>query len=168
MKAVRIRSNWDPRKEYIPAPRDIRGKLSEKGNYVWRNPKIFIEDLDIPKPESDEVLIEVKACGICGTDIRLFQEDSQGYQLYPALSASNLTLGHEFSGVVVEVGSNAINKQDNKLFKAGSFVYSEMNLWCGKCQPCCDGYPMHCENLQILGITMNGAMAKYIVTVHGQ
>ena len=162
MKAVKVRSTWDARPDYRAGRRDIRGELSDKGNYVWRNPKISIEDVDIPKLQLDEVLIEVKACGICGTDVRLVQRDGRGYQLYPVLSSSNLTIGHEFSGVVIEAGPNAINKKRNKIFEPGEFVYSEMNLWCGICQPCCDGYPMHCENLQILGITIDGAMAKYI------
>lgn len=162
MRAVKVKSIWDPREGYIPGPRDIEGKLSDRGSYVWKSPEISIEDVNIPEPLPDEVLIEIKACGICATDIRLSQADKDGYQLYPVLSASPLIIGHEFSGIIIEAGREAINKLNNKLFKPGEYIYSEMNLWCGTCQPCCDGYPMYCENLQILGITMDGAMAKYI------
>lgn len=75
MKAVRVKSIWDPKKEYRLGPKDIEGKLTYQGSKIWRNPEIFIEGLPIPVPEEDEVLIEVKACGICGTDVHLIHTD---------------------------------------------------------------------------------------------
>lgn len=162
MKAAVVSANWKPRKEFKLGSKDVEGKLSYLGSMVWSNPEIKIEEKDIPEIESDEVLIKVKGAGICGTDVHIVQTDDQGYMFYPGLTGFPITIGHEFAGEIVKAGENAINKRDNKRFVEGEPVCAEEMYWCGYCRPCCDGYPNHCENLQEMGITVDGAFAEFI------
>ncbi len=163
MKAVRLHAKWDPRPEFKLGPKDVEGKLTWLGSKVWRYPEVLIEDVPEPKIEKpSEVIIRVRAVGICGSDVHMAQADEDGYTLYPGLTGFPVTLGHEFSGEVVEAGPEAINRRTNKPFEPGEPVTAEEMLWCGYCRPCADGYPNHCENLKELGFDTDGAFAKYI------
>jgi scyllo-inosose 3-dehydrogenase len=163
MKAVRLYADWDPKPGFKLGPKDIEGRQTYLGSQVWRHPDIKIEEVPIPQPKAHEVLLEVKACGICGTDVHIKQTDEDGYMLYPGLTGFPATLGHELSGVVVEAGAEARDKVTNKPFKGGEWVCTEEMIWCGECQPCADGYPNHCERLDEIGINIDGGFAKYIV-----
>ena len=162
MKAVVLSAKWDPKKDFRLGPKDVEGKLTYLGSQVWRNPTLKIEEKEIPEIGPTEVLIKVKACGICGSDVHMAQPDDEGYILYPGLTAFPCTLGHEFSGVVVKAGKEALNKRTGLRYKEGEAVTSEEMLWCGSCRPCADGYPNHCERLQELGFTCDGAFADYV------
>ncbi|MDD3628683.1 MAG: scyllo-inosose 3-dehydrogenase [Candidatus Humimicrobiaceae bacterium] len=162
MKAVRLYATWSPRDDFQPGPKDIEGKQTYLGSKVWRNPSFKIEEVDIPKPGIGEVLIEIKACGICGSDVHMAQVDKDGYIFYPGLTGFPCTLGHEFSGVVVEAGPDAYDKTTNQPFKGGELVTSEEMVWCGNCRPCADGFPNHCERLDEIGFNIDGAFAKYV------
>ncbi len=122
-----------------------------------------MREYEIPKPGPRDVLLEVKACGICGSDVHMAQADDEGYTWYPGLTGFPCILGHEVSGVVVDAGSEARDKQTNKPFKGGERVCTEEMIWCGECKPCADGYPNHCERLDEIGINQNGGFAKYLV-----
>ncbi len=163
MKAVVLEADWSPRPDYTLGKKDIEGKLTWLGSKVWKNPKLKIVEKDIPKPADDEVLIKVRACGICGSDVHMAEPDDEGYILYPGLTAFPVTLGHEFSGVVVEAGSKAYDRFTGKPFKGGELVCAEEMFWCGECRPCADGFPNHCERLEEMGFTVDGAFAHYIV-----
>ncbi len=162
MKAVVLSADWDPKPTYKPTPKDIEGKLTYLGSQVWRNPRLSIEDRPIPKVGPTDILIKVKACGICGSDVHMAQKDEEGYIWYPGLTAFPVTLGHEFSGEVVDAGEFAINKRTGKRYEMGEPVCVEEMLWCGSCKPCADGYPNHCENLQEIGFSVEGAFTQYI------
>lgn len=161
-KSVELRARWDPRPEFELGSKDIKGKLTYLGSQVWRDPEIRIVDKDIPEIGSNEVLIKVRRCGICGSDVHMAQADDQGYIYYPGLTAFPVTLGHEFAGDIVKAGKNAINKRTNERFQKGEPVTVEEMVWCGECRPCCDGYPNHCERLQEIGFSIDGAYANYI------
>jgi threonine dehydrogenase-like Zn-dependent dehydrogenase len=163
MKAVRLYADWDPRPGFKLGPKDIDKKQTYLGSKVWRHPKLKIEEVPIPKPGPGEVLIEVKACGICGSDVHMAQADNDGYIWYPGLTGFPCTLGHELAGVVVEAGEGAFDKYTNKPFKGGEAVCAEEMVWCGRCRPCADGFPNHCERLNEIGFNIDGAFAKYIV-----
>jgi threonine dehydrogenase-like Zn-dependent dehydrogenase len=90
------------------------------------------------------------------------QADDDGYILYPGLTAFPSTLGHEFAGVIIEAGADAFNKATGKAFKKGESVCAEEMIWCASCKPCADGFPNHCEKLEELGFSTDGAYAKYI------
>ncbi len=163
MKGVTLFADWDPRPDFKLGSKDIERKQTYLGSKVWRNPRIEIVDHPIPEPGLDEVLIEVKACGICGSDVHMAQPDDEGYILYPGLTGFPCILGHELAGIVVKAGEEAIDKRTNQPYKGGEFVCAEEMMWCGKCKPCADGYPNHCERLDEIGFNVNGAFAKYIV-----
>lgn len=162
MKTVVLSAKWDPKKGFKLGSKDIEEKLTYLGSQVWRNPRLSIEENDVPEIGPTEVLIKVKACGICGSDVHMAQFDEEGYIFYPGLTAFPCTLGHEFSGVVVKAGKQAINKRTGKRYAEGEAVTSEEMLWCGSCRPCADGYPNHCERLEELGFSCDGAFAEYI------
>lgn len=162
MKAVVLSARWEPGENFKPGAKDIEGKLTYLGSKVWREPTLEIVEKDLPQINSTEVLIKVKACGICGSDVHMAQRDENGYILYPGLTAFPVTLGHEFSGIVMEAGEKAINKRTGKPFKEGDIVTSEEMFWCGRCRPCADGFPNHCELLHELGFTKDGSFAEYI------
>ncbi|MEE8479502.1 MAG: scyllo-inosose 3-dehydrogenase [Candidatus Neomarinimicrobiota bacterium] len=162
MKAVVLNADWDPKPDFELGSKDVEGKLTYLGSKVWRNPKIEILEKDKPMPGPTEVLIEVKACGICGSDVHMLQSSDDGYIFYPGLTAFPSTLGHEFSGIVVEAGKAAINKRSGKQFQIGDAVCAEEMIWCSTCKPCADGFPNHCERLEELGFSTDGAYSKYI------
>ena len=162
MRTVTLFADWDPKPDFRLGSKDIEGKLTYLGSKVWRNPHIEMVEKEVPVPGPTEVLIKVKACGICGSDVHMFQTDNDGYIFYPGLTAFPCTLGHEFSGEVVEAGNKAMNKRTGKPFEKGEAVCSEEMMWCSYCRPCADGYPNHCENLHEIGFSIDGADAKYI------
>ena len=162
MKAIRLYADWDPKPEFKLGSKDVDGKQTYLGSKVWRNPQLKIEDVPVPKAGPGEVLIEVKACGICGSDVHMAQADDEGYIWYPGLTGFPCTLGHELSGVVVEAGPGAFDKATNKPYKGGEWVCAEEMLWCGSCKPCADGWPNHCERLDEIGFNVEGAFTKYI------
>jgi (R,R)-butanediol dehydrogenase/meso-butanediol dehydrogenase/diacetyl reductase len=163
MQGVTLVADWSPKPGFKLGAKDIEGRQTYLGSQVWRNPRFEIREYDIPTPGPEEVLMEVKACGICGSDVHMAQADKDGYIFYPGLTGFPSILGHEFSGVVVEAGAKAYDKRTNKPFKGGEMVTSEEMLWCGQCKPCADGYPNQCEHLDEVGFNVNGAYTKYIV-----
>jgi scyllo-inosose 3-dehydrogenase len=163
MQAVRLHAEWDPRLDFVLGSKDIDGRQTYLGSKVWRHPTMKLETIEIPQPGPGQVLIEVKACGICGSDVHMAQPDDDGYIWYPGLTGFPCTLGHELSGVVVEAGPGAYDKNTNKPFKGGEWVCAEEMLWCGSCKPCADGWPNHCERLDEIGFNVNGAFTQYIV-----
>jgi len=162
MKAVVLDAKWSPRKDFVLGNKDVDGKLTYLGSKVWRQPQVRIKTVDRPKIKNDEVLIKVRACGICGSDVHMAQADSEGYIFYPGLTAFPVVLGHEFAGTVAEAGKKAINKSTGKKFAEGQAVCSEEMIWCSCCRPCADGYPNNCESLQELGFSVDGAFTEYV------
>ncbi|WP_231036461.1 galactitol-1-phosphate 5-dehydrogenase [Pectinatus sottacetonis] len=109
--------------------------------------RFTLDEVEKPKPQGNEILIRVEACGICGSDIPRVYE--LGTRVYP------VTLGHEFSGVVCEVGNN-----DDKMLigkKAAVFPI----IPCMKCKSCQTGNYAECENYQYLGSRNDGGFAEY-------
>ena len=110
-----------------------------------------IEVKEVPnvKPKEKEVLIKVKNCGVCGTDISLFKGDYPGN--YPVI------IGHEFSGEVIQVGKDVSN------VNIGEHVTVDPNFVCHSCFFCRDGKEHLCNNLSSMGVHCNGADAEYCV-----
>ena len=162
MKGIELLAKWDPKPNFKLGSKDIEGKLTYLGSQVWRYPRVKVVEKEVPKIKPNEVLIKVKRCGICGSDVHMAQTYEDGYIYYPGLTAFPVTLGHEFAGEIFEVGSESINKRTGKLYQKGEPVTVEEMVWCGECKPCCDGYPNHCERLQEIGFSIDGAYAEYI------
>ncbi|HEX9018360.1 MAG TPA: zinc-dependent alcohol dehydrogenase family protein [Anaerolineaceae bacterium] len=111
--------------------------------------RMEIVDIPCPEPASNEVLIRVMASGICGTDIHIFRgEYLGGYPVIP---------GHEFSGVVEAVGSQATR------FKAGDRVAVEPNIACDNCEACLNNRQNFCHNWSAVGVTRPGAMEQFTI-----
>ena len=162
MKAIELKATWDPKSTFKLGSKDINGNLTYLGSQVWRNPILRMVEKPEPQIKPNEVLIKVKRCGICGSDVHMNQTYDDGYIYYPGLTAFPVTLGHEFAGEISKVGSQAINKRTGKLYEIGEPVTVEEMMWCGECRPCCDGFPNHCERLQEIGFSIDGAFAEYI------
>ena len=110
-----------------------------------------LKDLAEPTPLKNEVVIEVVAAGICGTDVHI--KHDQAFYTPPVV------LGHEYSGKVVEIGS------DVSQVSIGDFVVSPATQYCGICYQCKTGHMNRCtaQNKKILGTSLaNGAFAKYL------
>ena len=121
-----------------------------------------IEVRDWPKPElkaGTDVLLRVKAVGICGSDLHYFSEEKVGDTVmrYPVV------LGHECAAVVEETGGGA------RRFKAGDRVAVEPALSCGECDQCRSGRPNTCRKLAFLGHPKerSGALAEFVVMPEG-
>lgn len=156
MKGLLLQATWQPKKDYRPTKFELITKKAITSSSVWRYSEITLRDLPDPKIGPKDVLLKVKACGICGSDVHLYEKDDEGYVLYPGLARFPSVLGHEFSGVIEEVG------QEVKDLKVGDMVTAEEMNWCGECVACKNGYPNHCTNLEEIGITINGGLAEYL------
>jgi len=162
MKCVILSAEWAPKPGFRLGPKDIDGKLTYLGSNVWRNPKLSIAEKDLPKIGPTECLIQVKACGICGSDVHMAQSDKDGYTWYPGLTAFPVVLGHEMSGVVVEAGERAFNKRTGRRYEIGEPVCPEEMFWCAYCRPCAEGNPNQCERLQEMGFSVDGGFESYV------
>ena len=156
MKGLVLDAEWDPKPECTISEWEQRTGKAICGNNIWRNPKLEVRSWPDPEPGPQEVVLEVQACGVCGSDMHFYETDEDDYILYPGLTKFPTILGHEFSGKVVEVGNEV------ELLKVGDMVTVEEMIWCGRCIPCRNGYPNHCTNLEEIGFTIPGAFANYI------
>jgi L-iditol 2-dehydrogenase len=110
---------------------------------------IEIREVPEPKIKDDEVLIEVKAVSVCGSDLHIYH-DSHPY--WPPM-----ILGHEFSGIIADIGKGVIG------WKVGDRIVSETRTGsCGICYMCQSGFPQICEQKRPYGIGINGAYTKYL------
>ncbi|MCK6629451.1 MAG: alcohol dehydrogenase catalytic domain-containing protein [Anaerolineae bacterium] len=156
MKGLVLNAKWEPRHDYKVSDWEEETGKAITGSSVWRYPKLEVTERPDPKIKPDQILLEVKACGVCGSDLHFYETDSDGYMLYPGLTKFPSITGHELSGKVVEVGKEV---QD---LKVGDMVTVEEMIWCGHCTPCRNGFPNHCTNLEEIGFTIDGGFANYI------
>jgi len=156
MRGLMLEAKWEPKSEYVVSQWEKSTGKAITGNSIWKSPSLAIRDVPAPKIGPKEVLLKVKACGVCGSDIHFYETDAQGYVMYPGLTKFPCITGHEFSGEVVEVGKEATDLQ------VGDMVTAEEMIWCGECKPCRGGFFNHCVNLEEIGFTINGAFADLI------
>lgn len=116
-----------------------------------------VEEIPTPKAGPGQVLIRVHACGICGTDVHIYEGDEGA-----AKSPAGTVLGHEFAGEVVTVGEGVTR------VKAGDRVCVDPNKLCGKCGYCQSGLGHFCEDMVGIGTTTNGGFAEYCVVPEEQ
>ena len=116
-------------------------------------PGAEIDQVPIPEPAGSDVLIEVAASSICGTDVHIFDwNDWARRHIHPPR-----VFGHEMSGRVVATGP-----QVNDL-KAGSFVAAETHIVDHTCRQCRRGLFHLCENVRVLGVDRDGSFARYVL-----
>ncbi|MBT8079826.1 MAG: L-threonine 3-dehydrogenase [Gammaproteobacteria bacterium] len=113
---------------------------------------IWLQELDKPKVGHNDVLIRVKRAAICGTDIHIFQWDEWASKTIPVPMA----VGHEFSGEIVEIGSEV------RGLAIGDRVSAEGHVTCGVCRNCRAGRRHLCMNTVGVGVNRAGAFADYL------
>ena len=114
-----------------------------------------LRDLPKPVPGPDEVLVQVAACGICGSDVHGF-DGSTGRRIPP------IVMGHEAAGIVAAVGSGVSQ------FTVGDRVTFDSTVYCGACDFCRKGEANLCDNRQVVGVSCGeysraGAFAEYVI-----
>jgi len=110
-----------------------------------------------PSVKENEVLIRVKACGVCGTDVHIFSGAQGATDCNPPV-----ILGHEFSGVVEKTGSSVTH------VKVGQHVTVNPNISCEACDQCRRGNPHFCDHMAATGVNYNGGFAEYCVVLEKQ
>ena len=122
---------------------------------VFTGPHRFeMREVDRPAITPDEVLIEVKAVGICGSDVHGMTGET-GRRQPPVI------MGHEAAGVIVEAGRNVEG------YELGDPVTFDSTVYCNRCEYCVSGRPNLCSNRKVLGVScdeyrLDGAMAEYV------
>lgn len=114
-------------------------------------PGLELQDVPIPEPGPRDVLVKVRACSICGTDLHIYRWDKAGQRLCPPL-----VIGHEFAGYAVKCGSEVTG------IREGDFVTADSHLPDWTCKMCRSRLPHICSNLRILGVDRPGAFAEYV------
>lgn len=117
--------------------------------------KLVVKEVPTPRPFAHWVLVRVKACGICLTDYKAYSGERTNVK-FPAI------LGHEFSGVVEEIGEGV------NFFTPGEEVVVSPVTSCGVCQDCRRGFPHYCRYGAVIGgdgmdTVLDGAWAQYVV-----
>lgn len=109
---------------------------------------LVVDEVPVPEPAAGEVLVQVRACGLCGTDLHLALEGSLPVARTP------ITLGHEAAGVVAAARGGRFREGDRvAIFPAAS---------CGACRFCLSGRESLCDESQVFGMARDGALAAYV------
>lgn len=115
-------------------------------------PGLNLVELPVPEIRPDEVLVEVKRAGICGTDLHIYKWDEWAEsRIRPPL-----VLGHEFVGIISAVGALV------ESVSVGDVVSAEGHITCGVCEHCRAGEAHVCRDTTIIGIDRDGAFADYV------
>ncbi|MGZ9223519.1 MAG: zinc-dependent alcohol dehydrogenase family protein, partial [Anaerolineales bacterium] len=120
-----------------------------KSVVIERPNEIALVMREVPEPGPGELMIQVMASGICGTDLHIYRGEYMGR--YPVIP------GHEFSGVVAAVGGQITR------FKVGDRVAVEPNIACDNCVNCLNNRQNFCLNWQAIGVTLPGGMEEYVI-----
>lgn len=118
---------------------------------IFKGPhQIGIQDLPIPQPAADQVLLKILGCGVCGTDAHIYSGQLN-------VARPPVVLGHEITGIIEEVG------HDVRFFKPGQTVSVDPVIACGTCEFCHTGRTNLCANQTTIGYAWNGGFAQYMV-----
>jgi L-iditol 2-dehydrogenase len=123
---------------------------------IWEGPERMRvgEVVDAACPP-DGVLLRVTACGICGTDVRVFFNGDRRI-------APPWVLGHEISGEVLEIGPHARREMEQAQIALGDHVHCISTLWCGRCRMCRSGNEHLCVRHELMGFDYQGAYAELV------
>jgi len=113
---------------------------------------MWMVDQPMPEVGHNDVLIKIRKTAICGTDMHIYNWDQWSQRTIPV----PMVVGHEFVGVVEDVGSEV------KAYKKGQRVSGEGHITCGHCRNCRAGLRYHCRNTFGVGVNRTGAFAEYL------
>ena len=116
-------------------------------------PGIWMEQVPVPRPGTNEVLIRLEKTAICGTDLHIYNWDEWAQRTI----RPGLVIGHEFVGLIEELGAGVSG------YAPGDRVSAEGHVVCGHCRNCRAGKPHLCPNTVGIGINRNGAFAEFVV-----
>lgn len=158
MKGLVLDAEWAPRVGYPTTEEQALTRRAAEGSQVWRNPRWEVADRPDPHLSGpDDVLVRTRGCGLCGSDVHMFETDDSGYVLLAYRMRLPIAVGHEFSGEVVEVGSAVTS------LRVGDAVAVEGQRYCNNCRACRQGQFNQCEHGEDLGFTLDGGTAEYVV-----
>lgn len=120
--------------------------------YHFFKKKFFLKQTPMPRIKGDEVLIEIKASALCGTDLHVIE----GPLTPKVYNKKEIILGHAFAGIVIRMGYKVKN------FKKGDRVFASSFVWCGKCKKCREGKENLCDDRFVSGMEVPGSHAEYI------
>jgi L-iditol 2-dehydrogenase len=137
----------------IPSLCEVR-RLTMNALLLSKYKHLEVTTLPVPVPEPSDVLVQVAACGICGSDVHGY-DGTSGRRIPP------LVMGHEAAGTVAAVGSQVNG------FNVGDRVTFDSTVYCGVCTFCCRGEMNLCDNRQVVGVSCGdysraGAFAEYV------
>ncbi|MDD5484358.1 MAG: L-threonine 3-dehydrogenase [Kiritimatiellae bacterium] len=115
-------------------------------------PGLWLEEVPVPEPGINDVLIKIMKTAICGTDVHIYNWDAWSQKTIPA----PMVIGHEFVGRVERTGSNVTD------FHPGDIVSGEGHIVCGRCRNCLAGRRHLCMNTSGVGVNRTGAYAEYL------
>src|SRR6195952_5084015 len=123
---------------------------------IWEGPgQMALGSVPDATCPTDGVLLKVLACGICGTDVRSFYNGDR--RIEPPW-----VLGHEISGEVIEIGSDAERNLAASGISVGDAVHCISTLWCGHCRMCLGGHEHLCVLGELMGFNYQGAYAELV------
>ncbi len=112
---------------------------------------LWLEEVEMPTIGQFDCLIKIKKTAICGTDVHIYNWDEWSQATIPV----PMTIGHEFVGEIVEIGSGVTD------FKVGDLVSGEGHIVCGHCRNCLAGRRHLCKNTEGVGVNRTGIFAEY-------
>jgi len=121
-----------------------------KAAFFYGKEDIQVHEVNIPKIKEDEILIKIRVCGICGSDVRSYYKGVEGRYKIPVI------LGHEVSGEVFKTGGEIDG------FAIGDRVVVAPIYGCGKCSFCVSGQENLCKDVMVFGCNLDGAFAEYM------
>jgi len=122
-----------------------------KAAFFYKIGDLRVEDTEIPKIGEDELLVKIKACAVCGTDLRIY---NHGHFKIP--QDTRRVLGHEIAGEIVEAGKLVGG------YSVGMRVAIPPNVGCGRCDMCIQGLNQMCPDYEAFGISMDGGFQEYM------
>ena len=125
--------------------------------YFLGNETFEVREVPVPKAQPGTVVVKNYACGVCGTDVHIYHGEPGSADVTPPV-----VLGHEYSGVVTEVGEGV------KGLEVGDHVTIDPNIYCGECEYCRNGKKQMCPSMQAVGVTMDGGFAEYSIVPAAQ
>jgi threonine 3-dehydrogenase len=113
---------------------------------------LWMEEVPVPEPGLNDVIIKVKKSAICGTDLHIYEWDDWSKRTIK----TPMTIGHEYMGYIEKMGAGVTN------LKLGERVTGEGHLACGHCRNCRRGKEHVCENTVGIGVHIDGSFAEYL------